>query len=145
MNLFFLPSSSSKNNVLEDHITVRKEDVDQILSIDSQLVGADILGFCLEKIDVRELFSFLWCSTCSKFSFQPKCDVQKYSKFGPVVMWPDYLRKYNLMFANCSVFCNVWHVRSSILGQNVMFRMFDVRTFNVRSVRSLVFWCSFQD
>ena len=26
------------------------------------------------------------------------------------------------MFANCSVFCDVRHVRSSVLGQNVMFR-----------------------
>ena len=25
------------------------------------------------------------------------------------------------MFANCSVFCDVRHVRSSVLGQNVMF------------------------
>ena len=55
------------------------------------------------------------------------------------------LRTYSLMFANCSVFCDVRHVRSSILGQNVMFGKFDVRTFNVRSVRSSVFWCSFQD
>ena len=46
----------------------------------------------------------------------------------------------SLMFANCSVFCDVRHVRSSILGQNVMFKKFDVR-----SVRSSVFWCSFQD
>ena len=52
---------------------------------------------------------------------------------------------YSLMFMNCSVFCNVRHVQSSFLGQNVMFRKFDVRTFNVRSVRSSVFWCSFQD
>ena len=36
------------------------------------------------------------------------------------------------IFANCSLFCDVRHVRSSILGQNVMFRKFDVRTFNVR-------------
>ena len=49
------------------------------------------------------------------------------------------------MFPNCSVFCDVWHVRSSILGQNVMFGKFDVRTFNVWSVRSSVFWFSFQD
>ena len=55
------------------------------------------------------------------------------------------LGTYSLMFMNCSVFCDVQHVWSSILGQNVMFRKFDVRTFNVRSVRSLVFWCSFQD
>ena len=55
------------------------------------------------------------------------------------------LGTYSLMFANCSVFCDVRHVRSSILGQNVMFGKFDVRTFNVRSVRSSVFWCSFQD
>ena len=26
------------------------------------------------------------------------------------------------MFTNCSVFCDVRHVRSSVLGQNVMFR-----------------------
>ena len=55
------------------------------------------------------------------------------------------LGTYNLMFASCSVFCDVRHVRSSILGQNVMFRRFDVQTFNVRSVQSSVFWCSFQD
>ena len=55
------------------------------------------------------------------------------------------LGTYSLMFANCSGFCDVRHVRSSILGQNVMFGKFDVRTFNVRSVRSSVFWCSFQD
>ena len=51
----------------------------------------------------------------------------------------------SLMFVNSSVFCDVRHVRSSILSQNVMFGKFDVRTFNVRSIRSLVFWCSFQD
>ena len=50
------------------------------------------------------------------------------------------LRTYSLMFANCLVFCDVRHVRSSILGQNVMFGKFDVW-----SVRSSVFWCSFQD
>ena len=55
------------------------------------------------------------------------------------------LGTYSLMFVNCSVFCNVRHVRSSILGQSVMFRKFDVRTFNVQSVWSSVFWCSFQD
>ena len=54
------------------------------------------------------------------------------------------LGTYSLMFANCSVFCDVRHVRSSILGQNVMFRKFDVWTFNVQSVRSSVFWCSFK-
>ena len=35
----------------------------------------------------------------------------------------------SLMLANCSVFCDVWHVQNSILGQNVMFGKFDVRTF----------------
>ena len=55
------------------------------------------------------------------------------------------LGTYSLMFTNCSVFCDVRHVRSSILGQNVMFGMFDVRTFNVQSVHSSVFWCSFHD
>ena len=55
------------------------------------------------------------------------------------------LGTYSLMFTNCSVFCDVWHFRSLILGQNVMFRKFDVWTFNVRSVWSSVFWCSFQD
>ena len=50
------------------------------------------------------------------------------------------LGTYSLMFTNCSVFCDVRHVQSSILGQNVMFGKFDVRTFNVRSVRSSVFW-----
>ena len=54
------------------------------------------------------------------------------------------LGTYSLMFANCSVFCDVQYVRSSILGQNVMFGMFDVWTFNIRSVRSSVFCCSFQ-
>ena len=34
----------------------------------------------------------------------------------------------SLMFMNCSVFCDVRHVRSTVLGQNVMFG----------SVRSLV-------
>ena len=48
------------------------------------------------------------------------------------------LGTYSLMFANCSVFCDVRHVRSSILGQNVMFIKFDVQTFNVQSVRSSV-------
>ena len=57
----------------------------------------------------------------------------------------DSLEMNSSMFANCSVFCDVRDVRSSILGQNVMFGKFDVRTFNVRSVRSLVFWCLFQD
>ena len=55
------------------------------------------------------------------------------------------LGTYRLMFMNCSVFCDVRHVRSSILGQNVMFGKFAVRTFNVQSVRKLVFLCSFQD
>ncbi len=55
------------------------------------------------------------------------------------------LGTYSLMFTNSLGFCDVGHVRSLILGQNVMFRMFDVWTFNVRSVQSLVFWCSFQD
>ena len=55
------------------------------------------------------------------------------------------LRTCRLMFSNCSIFCGVRHVQSSILGQNVMFRKFDVQTFNVRSVQSSVFWCSFQD
>ena len=55
------------------------------------------------------------------------------------------LRTYSLMFTNCLVFCDVRHVRSSIVGQNVMFEKFDVRTFNVWNVCSSVFWCSFQD
>ena len=49
------------------------------------------------------------------------------------------------MFMNCSVFCDVQNVRSSILGQNVIFGKLNVQTFNVRSVRSSVFWCSLQD
>ena len=49
------------------------------------------------------------------------------------------------MFVNCSILCDVQHVRSSVLGQNVIFGKFDVWTFNVRSVRNSVFWCSFQD
>ena len=49
------------------------------------------------------------------------------------------------MFGDCSVFCDVRHVQSSILGPNVMFGKFNVHTFNVRSVQSLVFWCLFQD
>ena len=32
------------------------------------------------------------------------------------------LRMNSSMFMNCSVFCDVQHVRSSVLGQNVMFR-----------------------
>ena len=43
----------------------------------------------------------------------------------------------SLMFVNCSVTCDVRHVQ--ILGKNVMFGKFDVWTFNVWSVRSLVF------
>ena len=91
---------------------------------------------------------------CSVF-----CDVQHVwsSVFGQNVMFGSVrslvlllcdqtsLGTYSLMFANCSGFCDVRHVRSSILGQNVMFGKFDVQTFNVRSVRSSVFWCSFQD
>ena len=46
------------------------------------------------------------------------------------------LGTYSLMFVNCLVFCDV---RSSILGENVMFRKFDVWTFNVWSVQSLAF------
>ena len=38
------------------------------------------------------------------------------------------LGKNSLMFVNCSDFCEIRHVRSLVLGQNVMFR----------SVRSLV-------
>ena len=41
------------------------------------------------------------------------------------------------MFMNCSVFCDVRHVWSLILGQNVMFRKFDVWTSNVFEVQ---FW-----
>ena len=58
---------------------------------------------------------------------------------------------YSLMFANCSVFCDVRHVRSSILGQNVMFGkfyvghsmfgVFEVRYFGVRSNTSSVTKC----
>ena len=44
----------------------------------------------------------------------------------------------SLMFTNCLVFCDFRHVRSSILGH-----MFNVRTFNVRSVRSSVFYMMF--
>ena len=50
------------------------------------------------KFDVRELFGFLQCSTCSKFNFGPKCDVRKVrcsdiqysgcSKFGILVFVP---------------------------------------------------------
>ena len=47
------------------------------------------------------------------------------------------LGTYSLMFADCSVFCDV---RSSILGQYVMFRMFNVQTFNVWSIRSSVYF-----
>ena len=46
----------------------------------------------------RELFGILWCSTCSKFDFGPKCDVRKVrcldiqcsecSKFGILVFVP---------------------------------------------------------
>ena len=32
------------------------------------------------------------------------------------------LEMNSLMFANCSLFCDVRHIRSSVLGQNVMFR-----------------------
>ena len=49
------------------------------------------------------------------------------------------------MFANCSLFCDVRHVRSLVLGQNVMLGKFDVRTFNVWSVQSSVYWCLFQN
>ena len=34
----------------------------------------------------------------------------------------DSLGMNSSMFTNCSVFCDVRHVRSSVLGQNVMFR-----------------------
>ena len=86
----------------------------------------------------------------------------------------DSLGMNSSMFVNCSVFCDVGHVRSSVFGQNVMFEvqsccyvtrlvleqtvgcsqtvqffvMFVVRfwakKFNVLSVRSSVFWYSFQ-
>ena len=52
------------------------------------------------------------------------------------------LGTYSLMFANCFVFCDVLHVRSSILGQNVMSGKFNVQTVNVQSVQSSIFWCS---
>ena len=41
------------------------------------------------------------------------------------------------MFVNCSVFCDVWYVQISILGQNVMFGNFDVR-FNLVFVPRLL-------
>ena len=50
--------------------------------------------------------------------------IAKYSRVG----YKDSKRG-QLMFMNCSVFCDVWHVWSSVLGQNAMFR----------SVRSSVF------
>ena len=37
----------------------------------------------------------------------------------------------SLMFENCLVFCDVRHVRSSILGQNELFEKFDVQTIVV--------------
>ena len=92
-------------------------------------------------------------------NFSVYCDVQHVRSLvlGQTVMFRSFLSLVlllcdqtslgaeSLMFVNCLVFCHVGHVRSSILGQNVMFGKFDVRTFNVRSVRSSVFWCSFQD
>ena len=111
-----------------------------------------------------QFWAKMWC--LEVFKFQSSCYVTRlvlehtvwcsrtvpfFDMFGSVrssvlLLWDQTSHgTYSLMFANCSVFCDVRHVRSSILGQNVMFGMFDVRTFNVRSVRSSVFWCSFQD
>ena len=83
--------------------------------------------------------------TCSKFNFGPKSDVRKCSILVLLLCDQTSLGTNSLMFMNCSVICDVRHVQSSILGQNVMFGKFDVRTFNVWCVRSSVFWCSFQD
>ncbi len=91
---------------------------------------------CLVFCDVRHVRSSVLCQNVMLGSVRSSvlllCDQTS-------------LGTYSLMFANYSVFCDVRHVRSSILGQNVMFGKFDVCTFNVRCVRSSVFWCSFQD
>ena len=96
-------------------------------------LGMNILMFFVmfNMFEVR-FYAKMWCSEV--FGVQSCCYMTRL-----------VLELNNLMFVNFSVFCDVWHVRSSILGQNVMFRKFDVRTFNVRSVQISVFWCSFQD
>ena len=45
------------------------------------------------------------------------------------------------MFANCSVFCDVRHVRSSVLGQNVMFEV-QSGCYVTRLVLEHTVWCS---
>ena len=71
---------------------------------------------------VRKLFSFLWCSRCSKFDFGPKCDVWKVrcsdiqcsecSKFSILVFVPrlkstsNWLKKWFLI--NQNVFGNIF-------------------------------------
>ena len=49
------------------------------------------------------------------------------------------------MFMNCSVFCDVWHVRSSVLGQNVMFKCLKFGPAVIwrdNLVLELTVWCS---
>ena len=130
----------------------------------------------------NKLFSIkkLWKVYSSTYRSKCRCVKAKHTSLGTS----------SSMFTNFSVFCDVRHFQSLVLGQNVMFgivrssilllcdqtsletyslmfvnfgllwcstclkfnfgpkcmfRKFNVQTFNVRSVWSSVFWCSFQD
>ena len=54
------------------------------------------------------------------------------------------LGTYSLMFTNCSVFCDVRHVQSLVLGQNVMCESIRslVLLFVTRLVSEHTVWCS---
>ena len=113
------------------------------LLCDKTSLGTYSLMFtnCLVFCDVRHVRSLILGQNVMFRKF----DVQSVRSSVRLLCDQTSLGTYSLMFANCSVFCDVRHVRSSILGQNVMFRKFDVQTFNVWSVWSSVICCSFQD
>ena len=95
-----------------------------------------------------------WCQLFSPFI---RCAKKYWPSFSPLIVQAKEdsnvagvsistsLGMNSPMFVNCSIFCDIRHVWSSVLGQNVMFGKFDVWTFNVQSVQRSVFWCSFQD
>ena len=63
-----------------------------------------------------------------------------FSKFGPVVMWPDQSLNIQFDVRKLFSFCDVRHVRSSILGQNVMFgNMLDIQCLEFSKFGILVF------
>ena len=85
---------------------------------------------------VKSFFGFLWCLTCSKFDFGPKCDVQKVrcldfqclacSKFGILVFIP------RLVQSNC--------LEVMYLIQD-LFPVRSAKTWKVLLCKKLASWC----